>query len=144
MDSLLDGTTFPVQGAEKHGNDPLVYLVKDDCAMLAEYRCPITKMPMKNPVVMSDGHSYECLAIEEWLRTSGVPVVSPVTGRPLATTTMTANHALKLLILEWSISPAGLSYSALTRFLHSPVLHAMPTRPAKALPKKRMRSMSFK
>ena len=96
---------------------------------------------MKNPVVMSDGYSYECLAIEVWLRTSAI---SPVTGKPLASTTMTANHALKCLILEWSISPAGMSYSALTRFLHSPVLHAMPKRSAKALPKKRMKSMSFK
>ena len=73
MDSLLDDTTFPVQGAENHKNDSLVYLIKDDRAMPAEYRCPITKMPMKNPVVMSDGHSYECLAIEEWLCTSIAP-----------------------------------------------------------------------
>ena len=114
--------------------------------MPAEYRCPITKMPMKNPVVMRDGYSYECLAIEEWLRTSLVPVVSPVTGKPLATTTMTANHALKLLILEWSISPPGLSYSALTRFMHSPELHVMPkhAKPRTPLSKKRMKPMSLK
>ena len=37
MDSLLDGTTFPVQGAEEHENDPLVYLIKDDMAMQIKF-----------------------------------------------------------------------------------------------------------
>jgi hypothetical protein len=83
--------------------------ITDDSSMPNEYRCPITQMPMKKPVMMCDGHSYEYRAIQKWLLKKQT---SPVTGKALANTTMTVNHALKKLIRDWdngSTAPAAAS-----------------------------------
>jgi len=50
----------------------------------ADFTCPITYDKMKDPVVASDGHSYERSAIEEILR--GPHPLSPLTRATLGTT----------------------------------------------------------
>jgi hypothetical protein len=50
----------------------------------ADFTCPITYDEMKDPVVASDGHSYERSAIEEILR--GPHPLSPLTRATLGTT----------------------------------------------------------
>ena len=45
-----------------------------------DYRCPLTGSKMRDPVTAADGHTYERVAIENWLASSGK---SPVTGKPL-------------------------------------------------------------
>ena len=45
--------------------------------------CPITKLIFNDPVVASDGHTYEFLAISNWLKLHDT---SPVTGGPLTKT----------------------------------------------------------
>jgi hypothetical protein len=50
----------------------------------ADFTCPITLDKMKDPVVASDGHSYERSAIEEILR--GPHPLSPLTRATLGTT----------------------------------------------------------
>ena len=62
-----------------------------------EYLCPITHELMRDPVIASDGYSYERSAMEEWLR-SGEEAVSPMTNAPLLSPTLTPNRSLKLLI----------------------------------------------
>jgi hypothetical protein len=49
----------------------------------ADFTCPITKDRMMDPVVASDGHSYERSAIEEILR--GPHPLSPLTRATLGT-----------------------------------------------------------
>ena len=49
----------------------------------ADFTCPITYDKMKDPVVASDGHSYERTAIEEILR--GPHPISPLTRATLGT-----------------------------------------------------------
>ena len=73
--------------------------ISDDEYMPNEYKCPITQMPMVNPVVASDGHSYEKHAIARWLvvRTARK---SPVTNRSLSSK-LVPNLALKKLIRDW-------------------------------------------
>jgi SUMO ligase MMS21 Smc5/6 complex component len=39
--------------------------------------CPITHQIFSDPVIISDGHTYECDAIIRWLQTSDI---SPLTG----------------------------------------------------------------
>lgn len=34
--------------------------------------CPITKVPMREPVIAEDGHTYDREAIEKWLSLKGV------------------------------------------------------------------------
>mmetsp|Transcript_6818 Transcript_6818/g.17703 ORF Transcript_6818/g.17703 Transcript_6818/m.17703 type:complete len:157 (+) Transcript_6818:82-552(+) len=61
-------------------------------------RCPITGDPMRDPVVASDGHSYERVAIMRWLETAHA--TSPLTNLPLDHREVTTNHALREAIRE--------------------------------------------
>lgn len=63
------------------------------------YLCPITLAIMKDPVMLSDGHSYERSAILKWLKDHKT---SPVTNLPLAHTRVTDNHTLRGAIAEFS------------------------------------------
>jgi hypothetical protein len=45
-----------------------------------EFLCPITYELFREPVVASDGHSYERLAIEKWLKSK---TTSPRTGKTM-------------------------------------------------------------
>ncbi|HSX19805.1 MAG TPA: U-box domain-containing protein [Gammaproteobacteria bacterium] len=57
--------------------------------------CPITQEIMHDPVVASDGHTYERAAIEKWLQSSKR---SPVAGFDLSNKKLIPNHALKKII----------------------------------------------
>jgi len=100
----VNGSIASVQGDDDEDDDD----IKDDPAMPNEYRCPITQMPMKKPVMMCDGHSYECQAIQKWLLKKQT---SPVTGKTLATT-MTVNHALKKLVRDWNSTGVAMAVAA--------------------------------
>ncbi len=55
--------------------------------------CPITQQPFVDPVITSDGHTYERSAIQQWFDTG--KRTSPVTGALLPNTTLIPNHALR-------------------------------------------------
>tara|TARA_B100001121_G_scaffold307466_1_gene329051 strand:- start:2073 stop:4199 length:2127 start_codon:yes stop_codon:yes gene_type:complete len=57
--------------------------------------CPITQEIIVDPVILSDGQTYEREAITQWLRTSSK---SPITGLPLDNRTLIPNIALKNII----------------------------------------------
>ena len=59
-----------------------------------EFLCPITYELMREPYVGSDGHTYERIAIEKWLRTKHT---SPRSGEEM-TTHLIPNHNLRKLI----------------------------------------------
>jgi len=59
--------------------------------------CPIGRMLMRDPVLAPDGHTYERVEIEKWLKESDR---SPKTLEPLALKTLVSNHSMKSLILE--------------------------------------------
>ena len=60
--------------------------------------CPITQEIMKDPVILSDGHTYERDAIEKWFETKDT---SPTTNLKIAAKTLTPNVALRQNIEEW-------------------------------------------
>ena len=62
-----------------------------------EFLCPITHEVMRDPVVLSDGHTYERTAIETWLKKLG-RTTSPMTGAPLESTALTPNFTLRSMI----------------------------------------------
>jgi hypothetical protein len=64
----------------------------------ASFSCPISQEVMRDPVTLSDGHSYERRAIERWLLSGHS--TSPMTGALLQDTTVVPNHALRNSILE--------------------------------------------
>ena len=59
---------------------------------LETFICPITGDIMKDPVIGSDGHTYERSAIEQWLRQEGT---SPITRQTMNRTDLTTNIALR-------------------------------------------------
>ena len=59
-----------------------------DYEPLEDYQCPITTEVMIDPVVTTDGFTYERAAIAQWFTTSNM---SPSTGEPLASTLLTPN-----------------------------------------------------
>jgi len=61
------------------------------------YKCPISRLIMRRPVQLSDGHSYEKKEIKKWLKRSNK---SPCTGDTLENTTMTDNFTLRSIIQD--------------------------------------------
>jgi hypothetical protein len=69
-----------------------------------EFACPITHELMDDPVMASDGHTYERRAIERWLETKKT---SPKSGLPLESVAVFPNHLVRRLIREWQEAPQG-------------------------------------
>ncbi|CAK4654923.1 unnamed protein product [Aphanomyces euteiches] len=65
---------------------------------LDSFVCPITHEVMEDPVVASDGHSYERSSISRWFRQNNT---SPITNNVVAHKTLVPNHALKQAIVEF-------------------------------------------
>ena len=60
-------------------------------------RCPLTGEPFRDPVVASDGHTYERAAISSWICKGGA---SPLTGQALAPAALTPNELARALVRE--------------------------------------------
>jgi hypothetical protein len=63
-----------------------------------EFVCPVTLQLLRDPVIASDGHTYERDAIERWLQLSSR---SPKTNLPLDRRQLTPNVALRNIIGTW-------------------------------------------
>jgi len=64
-----------------------------------EWFCPITIQLMINPVIGSDGHTYEKEAIEKWLSNNNS---SPITNAPMFISQLIPNIALRNTIQEFT------------------------------------------
>jgi Mg-chelatase subunit ChlD len=71
---------------------------------LAGLICPITQLPMKDPVIAMDGHTYEREAIEQWFRTK---LTSPVTNQRLTSAMLIPNHTLRSYLPSSSSDGGG-------------------------------------
>ena len=60
--------------------------------------CPITFQIMENPVVATDGYTYEKQAIEHWLETK---MTSPLTNLKMPNKTLIPNYTIKSLIVAY-------------------------------------------
>jgi Mg-chelatase subunit ChlD len=67
----------------------------------AEFLCPISMDFMTEPVMGSDGHTYELSAIREWLTKNSV---SPLTRKPMTLDDVHPNFALRTAIERWKLS----------------------------------------
>jgi len=68
-----------------------------------EFFCPISQELMLDPVIASDGFTYERSCIEDWMKQpkNRVQCNSPMTNKILTTKTLTPNHALKAVIAQY-------------------------------------------
>lgn len=74
-----------------------VYLQRTGCR--PEYVCPISLEVMIDPVICSDGQTYDRVNIERWLQNNNT---SPISNAVLNDLTLRPNIALRKLILEYS------------------------------------------
>lgn len=61
-------------------------------------QCPLSHQLLSEPVVASDGNTYERAALEAWLEAGNT--TSPVTEQPLTSTTWYPNAMLKQLLQD--------------------------------------------
>ena len=64
-----------------------------------ECYCPLSLAVFEDPVVASDGHTYERAIFETWMKTK---TTSPLTGGPLETKICFPNHTMKAYIARLS------------------------------------------
>ncbi|EHA8591732.1 U-box domain-containing protein 1-like [Cocos nucifera] len=64
-----------------------------------EFRCPITLDLMRDPVIVSSGHTYDRSSIGRWLNSGHHSC--PKSGRKLVHMALIPNYALKSLIDQW-------------------------------------------
>ena len=74
-----------------------------------DYRCPITKEIMRDPVIVSTGHTFERTAIERCLQTHSA---NPLTGAYLDNRILTPNIALRQAITAFNASATSLTEEA--------------------------------
>ena len=65
-----------------------------------DFMCPITCDLMVDPVVASDGHTYERRAIEAWFARCGERPTSPKSGNALESSVVFPNHLIRRQIAE--------------------------------------------
>lgn len=69
-----------------------------------EYLCPISYDIMDDPVTLEDGTTYNRSSLVEWFKKSSV---SPMTNRPVDTSRITPNYALRAAIERWKVETAA-------------------------------------
>jgi hypothetical protein len=67
----------------------------------ADFECPILMDLMTDPVICSDGFSYERAAIEDWLQRHNT---SPKTNENLPNKNLIPNKTLRAAIITWKDS----------------------------------------
>ncbi|KAK6940470.1 U-box domain [Dillenia turbinata] len=64
-----------------------------------EFRCPLSKELMKDPVIVSTGQTYDRPFIQKWLKAGNR--TCPQTLQVLSHTNLTPNHLIRGMILKW-------------------------------------------
>ena len=77
--------------------------VRNDVATLARV-CGCLQEIMVNPVLASDGHTYELIAIQRWMEKSDR---SPMTNMKLPSRVLTPNLEVRQKIQEWQEKQAN-------------------------------------
>jgi Mg-chelatase subunit ChlD len=67
----------------------------------SEFLCPITYEMMTDPVILSDGQTYERQAIEQWLQTHNT---SPLSNSRASLADLKPNYALRSAIERWLVA----------------------------------------
>lgn len=64
-----------------------------------EFRCPISLDLMRDPVIVSSGHTYDRISIAQWINSGHH--TCPKSGQRLIHTALIPNYALKSLVHQW-------------------------------------------
>lgn len=72
---------------------------KDPAAVPEEFKCPLSKELMRDPVIISNGQTYDRPFIHRWLKSG--KRTCPETQQVLLHTTLTPNHLIREMIMQW-------------------------------------------
>ncbi|EEF28886.1 U-box domain-containing protein 9 [Ricinus communis] len=64
-----------------------------------EFKCPLSKELMKDPVILATGQTYDRPFIQKWLRAGNR--TCPLTQQVLSHTVLTPNHLIREMISQW-------------------------------------------
>ncbi|XP_074268504.1 U-box domain-containing protein 9-like [Silene latifolia] len=72
-----------------------------DCSLSCppEFRCPLSKQLMKDPVVISTGKTYDRPFIQKWLKAGDM--ICPLTQQVLSHSLLTPNYLVREMISQW-------------------------------------------
>ncbi|CAI8586332.1 unnamed protein product [Vicia faba] len=85
-----------------HDNDSTFLSSSSSRSMVSipdEFRCPISLDLMRDPVIVSSGHTYDRVSIAEWINSGHN--TCPKSGQRLIHTALIPNYALKSLVHQW-------------------------------------------
>ncbi|CAI9776591.1 unnamed protein product [Fraxinus pennsylvanica] len=68
-------------------------------AVPEEFKCPLSKELMRDPVIVATGQTYDRSFIQKWLKSGNR--TCPRTQQVLSHTILTPNHLIKEMILQW-------------------------------------------
>ncbi|XP_065876082.1 U-box domain-containing protein 9 isoform X1 [Euphorbia lathyris] len=64
-----------------------------------EFKCPLSKELMRDPVILATGQTYDRPFIQKWLKAGNR--TCPLTQQVLSHTLLTPNHLIREMILQW-------------------------------------------
>ncbi|XP_050206724.1 U-box domain-containing protein 9 [Mercurialis annua] len=64
-----------------------------------EFKCPLSKELMKDPVILATGQTYDRPFIQKWLKAGNL--TCPLTQQVLSHTLLTPNHLIREMISQW-------------------------------------------
>ena len=83
-------------------------MVQDLVKLMARFKedvdvftCPLTLKVFQDPVVASDGRTYERSAIQKWIERKGTSATSPTDGKTLLKSELYPNFILKQLMRHY-------------------------------------------
>jgi hypothetical protein len=101
--------------------------------------CPLSHDLMRDPVITSDGHSFERPAIEKWFKTSKQ---SPITGLELPSKLLRTNYALKVASQSYLESLASLGVRPQSQKTNDPVKNLYDSVYGHHLPEPRLEAVN--
>ncbi|KAL6511094.1 hypothetical protein OROGR_022218 [Orobanche gracilis] len=85
-----------------------------DCVMVpGEFKCPLSKALMRDPVIIATGQTYDKPFIHKWLKAGNR--TCPQTQQVLSHTILTPNHLIRDMITKWC-NNHGISYPDSARY----------------------------
>jgi len=97
-DSVSSLKSSESRSRHKRGSERKGTKVKSNNDELAEFKCPITRDIMEDPVIAEDGQRYERTAILEWLK---IHNTSPMNRIPMDPENLKSDSKLKTKITAW-------------------------------------------
>jgi hypothetical protein len=94
---LANQTLFSLMNLK--GNRSVSLKIRDSVAFPDEFKCPISKEIMKDPVIVSSGQTYDRPFIEKWLKEGNR--VCPRTQQVLSNTMLIPNLLIRGMICKW-------------------------------------------